>query len=90
MEKFNSKGTKCPTLWLGTDKMTQNKAKTFVLELTNVRPDLEDKNSEGVNDDLHENDKQSDINFCQKNSTLQKIAISQIVASLLGILNYLH
>jgi len=89
MEKFNSKGTKCPTLWLGTDKMTQNKAKTFVLELTNVRPDLEDKNSEGVNDDLHENDKQSDINFCQ-NATLQKIAIYQIVASLLGILNYLH
>lgn len=90
MKNFNNKGTKCPTLWLGTDKMKQNKAKTFVLELTTVRPDLNDQNFGGTNDSRLENKDQTDIVFCEPDIFEQRLAISQILSSLMGILWYLH
>ncbi|GAB4134239.1 MAG: hypothetical protein OHK0045_23300 [Raineya sp.] len=86
MEKFNSKGTKCPTLWLGTDKMVQNKAKDFVLELPTTRPDLDnnDFDKEGNRKEhTKENDQKSDIDSCQ--IVEKKQAIAQILASLIGL-----
>jgi hypothetical protein len=96
MENFNNKGTKCPTLWLGTDKMMQNKAQTFVLELTTVRPDLDDKNVGGADDsytehlDPNDNSDKSDIHFCSPISIEQKLVLSQIITSLTGLLYWLH
>lgn len=84
MEKFNNKGTKCPTLWLGKDKMTQNKAKTFVLVLTTVRPDIDDKNVGGADDsstDKSENDKPTNT-FYTSVSEEQKPAIAKILNTL--------
>ena len=90
MENFNNKGTKCPTLWLGTDKMEQSKAKTIVLELTTVRPDLDDQDFGGTDDSLLENNDKSDMIFCEPNALEQRLAVSHILSSLIGILSYLH
>ena len=92
MEKFNNKGTKCPTLWLGTDKMVQGKAKELVLNLpTTTRPDLDDKDFDGAGnrqENKDTNDNKSDISFCQQ--TEKKEAISRILTSLMGLLYLLY
>lgn len=91
MEKFNNKGTKCPTLWLGTDKMVQGKAQTLILELPTTRPDLDDKDFDGVGDRQEHtdaNDNKSDISFYQL--TEKKQAISKILTSLMSFLYLLH
>ncbi|MFN3316609.1 MAG: hypothetical protein ACK40K_07340 [Raineya sp.] len=88
MEKFNNKGTKCPTLWLGTDKMTQNKAETLILELPTTRPDLNDKDFDEAGnrqENKDTNDNKSDISFCNDTLNEKKLAISQILASVMGL-----
>jgi len=86
MGKFKNKGTKCPTLWLGIDKMVQNKAKAFALELLTARPDLVESHFDGAGnrqDNTKINDK-SDISFCHSRD--KKRVISQILSSLIAFL----
>ncbi|MCU0437447.1 MAG: hypothetical protein MUC49_05985 [Raineya sp.] len=45
MNNFNEKGTKCPTLWQGTDSLVQNQAMSEELAYT-PRPDYSNDTSE--------------------------------------------